>query len=285
AFVKSLNANKTVLHATPIMIQKEKDHIQVEAAIQYNESYGETILAFANNINTVEGGTHLIGFRTALTGSLNDYAQQRGWLKGDMTLSGDDVREGLTAVISIRIPEPQFEGQTKTKLGNSEVKGIVQSVVNERLKSFLEENPGVARRIVEKGLLAAEAREAARKAKELTRRKGALDAGGLPGKLSDCQEEDPALAELFIVEGESAGGTAKSGRNRKFQAILPIKGKILNVEKAKIDKMLSNEEIRSIITALGVGVGNEAVDPAKVRYQKIIIMADADVDGHHIRTL
>ncbi len=285
AFVKSLNANKTVLHATPILIQKEKDHIQVEAAIQYNESYGETILAFANNINTVEGGTHLIGFRTALTGSLNDYAQQRGWLKGEMTLSGDDVREGLTAVISVRIPEPQFEGQTKTKLGNSEVKGLVQSVVNERLKSFLEENPGVARRIVEKGLLAAEAREAARKAKELTRRKGALDAGGLPGKLSDCQEEDPALAELFIVEGESAGGTAKSGRNRQFQAILPIKGKILNVEKAKIDKMLSNEEIRSIITALGVGVGNEAVDPEKVRYRKIIIMADADVDGHHIRTL
>jgi len=285
AFVKSLNANKTVLHATPILIQKEKDHIQVEAAIQYNESYGETILAFANNINTVEGGTHLIGFRAALTGSLNDYAQQRGWLKGEMTLSGDDVREGLTAVISIRIPEPQFEGQTKTKLGNSEVKGLVQSVVNERLKSFLEENPGVARRIVEKGLLAAEAREAARKAKELTRRKGALDAGGLPGKLSDCQEEDPALAELFIVEGESAGGTAKSGRNRKFQAILPIKGKILNVEKAKIDKMLSNEEIRSIITALGVGVGNEAVDAEKVRYRKIIIMADADVDGHHIRTL
>ncbi len=285
AFVKSLNEKKTALHATPIGITREKDGVQVEAAIQYNDSYGETVLAFANNINTVEGGTHLIGFRAALTGTLNDYAQAKGWLKGEMTLSGDDVREGLTAVISVRLPEPQFEGQTKTKLGNSEIKGLVQSVVNDRLKTFLEENPGVARRIVEKGLLAAEAREAARKAKELTRRKGALDGGGLPGKLADCQEEDPERAELFIVEGESAGGTAKSGRNRRYQAILPIRGKILNVEKAKIDKMLSNEEIRSIITALGAGIGNEAVDPSKVRYRKIIIMADADVDGHHIRTL
>jgi DNA gyrase subunit B len=285
AFVKQLNTGKTVLHASPISLIKERDGVQVEAAIQYNDSYGENILAFANNINTIEGGTHLIGFRAALTGSLNDYAQQRNWLKGEATLSGDDVREGLTAVVSVRLPEPQFEGQTKTKLGNSEIKGIVQSVVNERLKAFLEENPGVAKRIVEKGLLAAEAREAARRAKELTRRKGALDAGGLPGKLSDCQEEDPERAELFIVEGESAGGTAKSGRNRAFQAILPIKGKILNVEKAKADRMFANEEIRSMITAIGVGVGNENMDLAKVRYHKIIIMADADVDGHHIRTL
>jgi len=285
AFVKHLNTGKTVLHASPISLMKERDGVQVDAAIQYNDSYGENILAFANNINTIEGGTHLIGFRAALTGSLNDYAQQRNWLKGEATLSGDDVREGLTAVVSVRLPEPQFEGQTKTKLGNSEIKGIVQSVVNERLKAFLEENPGVAKRIVEKGLLAAEAREAARRAKELTRRKGALDAGGLPGKLSDCQEEDPERAELFIVEGESAGGTAKSGRNRAFQAILPIKGKILNVEKAKADRMFANEEIRSMITAIGVGVGNENMDLAKVRYHKIIIMADADVDGHHIRTL
>lgn len=285
AFVKQLNANKTVLHAIPITIAKEKDRVQVEAAIQYNEGYGEQVLAFANNINTLEGGTHLIGFRAALTGSLNEYAQQRGWLKGEMSLSGDDVREGLAAVISVRLPEPQFEGQTKTKLGNSEIKGLVQSIVNERLKSFLEENPGVAKRIVEKGLLAAEAREAARKARELTRRKGALDGGGLPGKLADCQEEDPERAELFIVEGESAGGTAKNGRDRRYQAILPIKGKILNVEKAGVDKILSNEEIRSIITAIGIGVGNNDVDLAKVRYKKIIIMADADIDGQHIRTL
>ena len=243
AFVKHLNRSKTALFANPIFIEKEKDHIQAEVSIQYNDSYGETVLAFANNINTIEGGSHLVGFRSALTGSLNDYAHDRGWLKGETTLSGDDVREGLTAVISIRLPEPQFEGQTKTKLGNSEVKGIVQSIVNEKLKAFLEENPGIARRIVEKGVLAAEAREAARRAKELTRRKGALEGGGLPGKLSDCQEEDPDIAELFIVEGESAGGTAKTGRNRKFQAILPIKGKILNVEKARMDKILANEEI------------------------------------------
>jgi DNA gyrase subunit B len=285
AFVKHLNDKKTALHAFPIAIQKEKDGVQVESAIQYNDSYGETVLTFANNINTIEGGSHLIGFRAALTSSLNDYAQQRGWLKGETTLSGDDVREGLTAVISIRLPEPQFEGQTKTKLGNSEIKGLVQSVVSERLKSFLEENPGVARRIVEKGLLAAEAREAARRAKELTRRKGALEGGGLPGKLADCQEEDPDLAEVFIVEGDSAGGTAKGGRDRRFQAILPIRGKILNVEKARVEKMLGNEEIRAIITAIGIGVGNAEVDVSKVRYKKIIIMADADVDGHHIRTL
>ena len=284
AFVKHLNRSKTALFANPIFIEKEKDHIQAEVAIQYNDSYGENVLAFANNINTIEGGSHLVGFRSALTGSLNDYAHDRGWLKGETTLSGDDVREGLTAVISIRLPEPQFEGQTKTKLGNSEVKGIVQSIVNEKLKAFLEENPGIARRIVEKGVLAAEAREAARRAKELTRRKGALEGGGLPGKLSDCQEEDPDIAELFIVEGESAGGTAKTGRNRKFQAILPIKGKILNVEKARMDKILANEEIRSMITAIGVGIGSES-DMAKIRYKKIIIMADADVDGHHIRTL
>jgi len=285
AFVKWLNRSKTALFASPIFIEKEKDGIQAEVAIQYNESYGETVLAFANNINTIEGGSHLVGFRAALTGSLNDYAHDRGWLKGETTLTGDDVREGLTAVISIRLPEPQFEGQTKTKLGNSEVKGIVQSIVNEKLKAFLEENPGISRRIVEKGLLAAQAREAARQAKELTRRKGALEGGGLPGKLADCQEEDPDVAELFIVEGESAGGTAKNGRNREFQAILPIKGKILNVEKARVDKMLGNEEIRSIITAVGIGVGNAEADVTKVRYKKIIIMADADVDGHHIRTL
>ncbi len=285
AFVKQLNHGKTALHSNPIMISKEKDKIQVEIAIQYNDGYGDNVLAFANNINTVEGGSHLIGFRAALTGTMNDYAQQKGWLKGETSLSGDDVREGLTAVISVRLPEPQFEGQTKTKLGNSEVKGIVQSIVNERLKSFLAENPGVARRIVEKGLLAAEAREAARRARELTRRRGALDSAGLPGKLADCQEEDPERSELFIVEGESAGGTAKSGRDRHFQAILPIKGKILNVEKARADKMLSNEEIRSIITAIGIGAGSGEVDLEKVRYRKIIIMADADVDGQHIRTL
>jgi len=263
AFVKHLNEKKTALHAFPIAIRKEKDGVQVEAAIQYNDSYGETVLTFANNINTIEGGSHLIGFRASLTGTLNDYAQSRGWLKGEMTLSGDDVREGLTAVISLRLPEPQFEGQTKTKLGNSEIKGLVQSVVSERLKSFLEENPGVARRIVEKGLLAAEAREAARRAKELTRRKGALEGGGLPGKLADCQEEDPDLAEVFIVEGDSAGGTAKGGRDRRFQAILPIRGKILNVEKARVEKMLANEEIRAIITAIGIGVGNNEVDVSR----------------------
>jgi DNA gyrase subunit B len=285
SFVKELNRNKNVLHATPIHVTKEKDRVQVEVAIQYNDSYAETLLAYANSINTVEGGSHLIGFRAALTGTLNDYAQEKKWLKGEASLSGEDVREGLTAVVSIRLPEPQFEGQTKTKLGNSEVKGIVQSVVNERLKAFLEENPGVARRIVEKSLLAAEAREAARKAKELTRRKSALDSGGLPGKLADCQEEDPAVAELFIVEGESAGGTAKAGRDRRYQAILPIRGKILNVEKARVDKILSNIEIQAMVTAIGSGVGNDTVDPAKVRYRKVIIMADADVDGHHIRTL
>jgi DNA gyrase subunit B len=285
SFVKELNRNKTALYATPIYVTKEKDRVQVEVAIQYNDSYGETLFAYANNINTIEGGSHVVGFRAALTGSLNDYAQERKWLKGEASLSGEDVREGLVAVISVRLPEPQFEGQTKTKLGNSEIKGIVQSVVNERLKNFLEENPGVARRIVEKSLLAAEAREAARKAKELTRRKSALDSGGLPGKLADCQEEDPAVAELFIVEGESAGGTAKTGRDRRFQAILPIRGKILNVEKARVDKVLSNIEIQAMVTAIGSGVGNDTVDPAKVRYRKVIIMADADVDGHHIRTL
>ena len=285
SFVKDLNRNKNALHSNPIHVAKEKDRVQVEVAIQYNDSYGETLFAFANNINTIEGGSHVIGFRAALTGTLNDYAQEKKWLKGEASLSGEDVREGLTAVVSVRLPEPQFEGQTKTKLGNSEVKGIVQSVVNERLKAFLEENPGIARRIIEKSLLAAEAREAARKAKELTRRKSALDSGGLPGKLADCQEEDPAVAELFIVEGESAGGTAKAGRDRRYQAILPIRGKILNVEKARVDKVLSNIEIQAMVTAIGSGVGNDTVDPAKVRYRKVIIMADADVDGHHIRTL
>ena len=284
SFVEHLNKNKAPLHNKVVYFEKEKEGIYLEAALQYNDGYSESLYSFANNINTIEGGTHLSGFKSALTRAINQYAKGKNLLKDDITISGDDAREGLTAVISVKIPNPQYEGQTKTKLGNSEVEGLTASTVFDALTSFFEENPPTANKIVEKVFLASRAREAARKARELTRRKGALDSGGLPGKLADCSEKDPALCELYIVEGDSAGGSAKQGRDRRFQAILPIKGKILNVEKARLDKILSNEEIRTIITALGTGVGEE-FDIAKLRYHKLVLMADADVDGSHIRTL
>jgi DNA gyrase subunit B len=285
SFVRHLNRNKEALHNRPIYVERREGATAVEAALQYNDTYTENVLAFANNINTVDGGTHLTGFRAALTSSLNDWARRAGVLKdSDSNLSGDDVREGLTAVISVKLTDPQFEGQTKAKLGNAEVKGQVQAAVADSLGQFLDENPADGRRIIEKCLTAARAREAARKARDLVIRKGALDGMSLPGKLADCQERDPARSELYIVEGDSAGGSAKQGRNRRFQAVLPLRGKLLNVERARLDKILSSENVRPLIIALGAGIG-ESFDAAKLRYHRIIIMTDADVDGAHIRTL
>jgi DNA gyrase subunit B len=284
-FIKHLNRGKQLLHDKPIYMEDDRSGVHLEIGLQYNDGYSETLFSFANNINTVDGGTHLSGFRTALTRTINYAGQQMGLFKDlKENLSGDDVREGLVAVISVKLPQPQFEGQTKGKL-NSDIAGVVTAFVNERLGAFFEQNSTVGRKIINKAIDAARAREAARKARDLTRRKGALDSGGLPGKLADCSERDPNRCELFLVEGESAGGTAKQGRDRRFQAILPLKGKILNVEKARYDKMLAHEEIRAMITALGTGIAKDDFDPTKVRYGKIILMTDADVDGSHIRTL
>jgi DNA gyrase subunit B len=285
SFVRHLNRHKEVLHARPIAVEKRDGATTIEVALQYNDSFTENVFAFANNINTVDGGTHITGFRAALTSSLNDWARRSGILKeSDANLSGDDVREGLTAVVSVKLVEPQFEGQTKAKLGNAEVKGQVQAAVAEGIAQHLDENPADGRRIVEKSLTAARAREAARKARDLVIRKGALEGMSLPGKLADCQERDPAKSELYIVEGDSAGGSAKMGRDRRFQAVLPLRGKVLNVEKARLDKVLSSENVRPLIIALGAGIG-ETFDLAKLRYHRVIIMTDADVDGAHIRTL
>ncbi|WP_448574778.1 DNA topoisomerase (ATP-hydrolyzing) subunit B [Thermomicrobium sp.] len=285
SFVRHLNRTKEVLQPQPFYVKREQNGCLVEVAIQYTDGYAESTHAFANNINTIDGGTHVTGFKAALTRAINEYARRHGLLKeNDPNLSGEDVREGLTAIISVMLPEPQFEGQTKTKLGNAEVAGIVQSIVYESFTNYLEEHPAIARRIIEKCLTAARAREAARKARELVQRKGALDTFSLPGKLADCTERDPAKAELYIVEGDSAGGSAKQGRDRRFQAVLPLRGKILNVEKARLDRMLHNEEIRALITALGTGIGDQ-YDRSKLRYHRVILMTDADVDGAHIRTL
>jgi len=282
-FVKYLDQHRSSLHK-PISINDEKEGVQVEIAFEYNDSYSENIFTYCNNVNTIEGGTHLVGFKSALTRTLNNYGSKNNLLK-DVQLQGEDTREGITAIVNVKVPEPQFEGQTKTKLGNGEVKGIVESVVNENLSDFLEENPPIGRRIIEKGIMAAHSREAARKAKELTRRKNALESNSLPGKLADCSISDPTQCEIYLVEGDSAGGSAKQGRDRRFQAILPLKGKILNVEKARLHKILSNEEIKTIITALGTGIGEDEFDIERLRYHKVIIMTDADVDGAHIRTL
>ncbi|MGN1059598.1 MAG: toprim domain-containing protein, partial [Clostridia bacterium] len=285
-FVHFLNKSKTALHDEIIYFEAEKDDVVVEAAMQYNDSYSETIVSFANNINTTEGGTHETGFKAALTKVLNDYAKSHGFLKdSDKTLSGEDVREGIAAVISVKVREPQFEGQTKTKLGNSEVRGLTESLMTDKVGTFLEENPASARTIIEKALTAARARDAARKARDLTRRKNALDSTTtLPGKLADCSDRNPENTEIYIVEGDSAGGSAKQGRDRSFQAILPLWGKMLNVEKARLDKVYGNDKLMPVITALGAGIGDE-FNIEKLRYHKIIIMADADVDGAHIRTL
>jgi DNA gyrase subunit B len=285
SFVRHLNKNKETLNARPIYIERREDSTVIEVALQYNDSYAENVFAFANNINTADGGTHLSGFRTALTRSLNDYARRAGILKeADANLSGDDVREGLTAVVSVKLTRPQFESQTKVKLNNAEVRGQVDAAVADGINQYLDENPGDGRRIVEKSLIAARAREAARKARDLVIRKGALEGMSLPGKLADCQERDPAKSELYLVEGDSAGGSAKQGRDRRFQAILPLRGKLLNVEKARLDKIVSSENIRPLVIALGAGIG-DSLDLAKLRYHRIIIMTDADVDGAHIRTL
>lgn len=285
AFVEYLNKSKEVLHPEPVFVTGMKDDVTVEIALQYNDAYSTTLFSFANNINTHEGGTHEAGFKSALTRVINDYGRKINAIKeNENNLTGDDVREGLTAIISVKVPEPQFEGQTKTKLGNSEVRGIVESLFGEKLQTFLEEKPAVAKKVIEKSITAARAREAARKARELTRRKNALEVSSLPGKLADCSSKDASISELYLVEGDSAGGSAKQGRDRNFQAILPLRGKIINVEKARLDKILSNNEIRTIITALGAGIGDD-FDIEKTRYHKIVIMTDADVDGSHIRIL
>ena len=285
SFVRHLNRNKETLHSRPIYVERKEGATSIEVALQYNDTYAENVFSFANNINTVDGGTHLTGFRAALTRSLNDYARRAGILKdNDANLSGDDVREGLTAVISVKLVDPQFEGQTKAKLGNADVKGPVEAAVSEGIGQYLDENPGDGRRMIEKSLTAARAREAARKARDLVIRKGALEGMALPGKLADCQERDPAKSEVYLVEGDSAGGSAKQGRDRRFQAILPLRGKILNVEKARLDRIVSSENLRPLVIALGAGIG-DSLDLAKLRYHRIIIMTDADVDGAHIRTL
>lgn len=285
SFIQHLNENKNSITKRIIFFNMQKSNVDVEIALEYIDSYNEVVYTYANNINTKEGGTHLVGFRSALTRVLNDFLKKEGYDKKMSQLSGDDVREGLTAIISVKLPNPQFEGQTKMKLGNGEIKGIVESVVFENLSQFFYENPQIVRKILDKCIQSAQARIAAKKAKDLTRRKSALENDALPGKLADCSEKDPALCELYLVEGDSAGGSAKQGRDRNFQAILPLKGKILNVEKSRLDKILSNEEIKTIITAIGTGIGSEEFDLSKARYHKIVIMTDADVDGLHIRTL